>query len=119
MSDRTTPNLPSKSFAVTADFYRRIGFEERFRDEGWMILTRGALELEFFPCPTLNPRTSIASCCIRVDDVDALHEAFLVAALPSTGIPRLTAPVNQPWGLREFGLVDPDGSLLRCLGPLQ
>jgi hypothetical protein len=119
MTDRTTPNLPSRAFSITAAFYATLGFEQRFRDDGWMILQRGSLELEFFPWPTLNPRTSIASCCLRVEDVDALHAAFSVAALPSVGMPRLTAPVNQPWGLREFALVDPDGSLLRCLGPLQ
>jgi hypothetical protein len=39
---------------------------------------------------------------------------FLAALnLPSEGIPRLTAPVDQPWGMREFTLVDPSGNLVR------
>ena len=29
------------------------------------------------------------------------------------GIPRITALEDQPWGMREFALVDPDGNLLR------
>jgi hypothetical protein len=28
-------------------------------------------------------------------------------------IPRLTAPIDQPWGMREFALVDPSGNLVR------
>ena len=94
MTDRTTPNLPSRDFSASLSFYAALGFEERFRDDGWMILVRGSLELEFFPSPKLNPRTSIASCCLRVEDVDALHAAFSRAVLPSAGTPRLTAPKN-------------------------
>ena len=62
---------------------------------------------------------TIASCCLRVDDVDALHAAFAAAGLPASnrGMPRLTAPVTQPWGLREAALVDMDGNLLRLLSP--
>ena len=119
MPDRTTPNLPSRDFQQTAVFYARLGFEERFRDNGWMILARGPLELEFFPCPNIDPLTTIASCCIRVEDVDELHQAFSRAGLPEKGTPRLTPPKNEPWGLRTFALVDPDGSLLRCLGPVK
>jgi hypothetical protein len=55
----------------------------------------------------------MASCCVRVEDVGALHAASSKAALPTTGTPRLTVPVNEPWGLRAFALVDPDGNLLR------
>ena len=118
MSDRTTPNLPSRNLRETAAFYARLGFEERFRDDGWLILSRGPLELEFFPWPAIDPRTTIASCCVRVDNVDELHAAFATAGLSEKGTPRLTSPKNEPWGLRTFALVDPDGNLLRCLGPL-
>ena len=119
MPDRTTPNLPSRDFGETASFYAKLGFGERFRDDGWMILSRGSLELECFPAPKVNPRTTIASCCVRVGNIDELHAAFAAARLPEAGTPRLTAPKNQPWGFREFALVDLDGNLLRCLGPLK
>ena len=119
MGDRVTPNLPSRDLMRTSEFYARLGFEERFRDDGWLILVRGPLEIEFFPWPGCDPLTSTASCCIRVSDVDALFEAFARAELPTAGVPRLTAPANRPWGLREFALVDPDGSLVRCLGPMK
>jgi catechol 2,3-dioxygenase-like lactoylglutathione lyase family enzyme len=120
MVDRATPNLPSRDLNATARFYARLGFEEKFHDDGWMILQRGTLELEFFPYPRLDPRANIASCCLRIGDARALHAAFASADLPSSprATPRLTSPVDQPWGFREFALVDPDCNLLRCLESL-
>lgn len=116
MTDHSTPNLPSSDLERTALFYAALGFEVGFRDEGWMIMTRGGLIVEFVPL-AVDPATSIASCCFRVDDLDALHQAFITANLASDGwsAPRLTAPVDQEWGMREFALIDPDGNLIRCL----
>ena len=42
MADHATPNLPSRDFQATSDFYGKLGFTERWRDGGWMILERGA-----------------------------------------------------------------------------
>jgi catechol 2,3-dioxygenase-like lactoylglutathione lyase family enzyme len=119
MRERVTANLPARSFEETARFYGRLGFRLAFRDEGWMILERGPLEIEFFPHPDLDPAASWFSACVRVPDLDALHRAWSGAGLPASGIPRLTAPRDEPFGLRAFALVDPDGSLLRCLGPIR
>ena len=44
--DRATVNLPSADFDRTERFYAAVGFATRFRDHGWMILQRGAVELE-------------------------------------------------------------------------
>ena len=46
MTDRATPNLPSRDFEATARFYAALGFTESWRDAGWMILRRGDLTLE-------------------------------------------------------------------------
>ena len=117
---RATPNLPSRDLSATAAFYGQLGFHVAFVDDTWLILERGALQIEFFPWPELDPRTTIASCCLRVGDVDALYAAFATAGLASSAqsIPRLVAPENQHWGLREGALVDLDGNLLRLLGPI-
>ena len=120
MLDRATPNLPSRDLVATSQFYARLGFTEAFRDEGWLIVERGPIQIEFFPFSKLDPRKNIASCCIRVSDLNLLHQAFIGAGLPTScrDVPRITAAVDQPWGLREFAVVDPDGNLLRCLSPL-
>ena len=117
--DRITANLPSRDFDATERFYERLGFETEFKDPTWMILSRGPLEVEFFPWPDLDPYRSSASACVRVGDVDALFEAWAKAGLPGAGVPRLTPPADQPFGLRMAALVDEDGSLLRILGPVR
>ena len=117
MADRITANLPARDLAATAAFYGRLGFSETFRDDGWMILTRGPLMLEFFPHPELDPWSSWFSACIRVDDPDALLAEWRQAGLPSdhTSIPRLTGFFKHGGAPRMFALVDPDGSLLRVI----
>lgn len=119
MTDRATPNLPSRDLAATSAFYARLGFREQFRDDGWMILVRDTLQLEFFPHRELDPRENYAGACLRVADARALHAAFATAGLPSRGIPRLTPPADEPWGFRMFALVDEDGNLLRGLEKLE
>jgi hypothetical protein len=116
MSDRITANLPSRNFDATIGFYGRLGFGVAYRDPHWLILERGPLELEFFPWPDLDPASSSFSACIRVDDLSALHRDFSAAGLPGHGIPRLEPIRPITAGLWMFGLIDPDGSLLRGLG---
>ena len=118
MADRITANLPARDFAATSAFYGALGFSEEFRDEGWMILRRGGLVLEFFPHPGVDPWSSWFSACIRVDDPDALlAEWRRTAGLPEDrkAIPRLTGFFRHGGAPRMFALVDPDGSLLRVI----
>jgi catechol 2,3-dioxygenase-like lactoylglutathione lyase family enzyme len=112
-ADRVTANLPSSDFDRTAEFYGSLGFEPVFRAEGWMILRSGPLEIEFFAMKQ-KPETSWFSACVRVRDLDSLHERYSRAGLPQTSVPRLTSPEPDS-GLRMFALVDVDGSLLRCI----
>ena len=119
MTDRVTANLPAIDFDETERFYAALGFVRDFRNEEWMILCRGPLEIEFFPHPELKPSESWFSACVRIDDVDALHQAWSPLGLPDQGVPRLTPPCDQPFGLRMFALIDCNGSLLRCLGRLR
>ena len=116
-NDRITANLPSRDFDATLAFYGALGFELAYRDDGWLILTRGPLLLEFFPYPALDPGQSWFSACIRANDLDRLHRDFAEAGLPddTVSIPRMGAPERMPGVPRMFFLVDCDGSLLRCI----
>lgn len=113
--DRITANLPAIDLAATERFYAKLGFETGFRDSSWMILSRGMLEIEFFPYPDLDPYQSSFSACVRVARLDDLYRDWQRAGLPAQGIPRLTPPKLEPFGLRMFALIDPNGSLLRCI----
>ncbi|WP_430645243.1 VOC family protein [Agromyces sp. GXS1127] len=115
--DRAVPNLPSSDLDATEEFYVRLGFTRSFRDDGWMILRRGDVQLEFFPWPGLDPATSASRCTVRVADVDELAAAVVAAGVPvaEAGFPRLHEVRPREWGLRAGHLVDPDGNLLTLI----
>lgn len=117
MSDRATPNLPSRNFTTTSEFFAQLGFTETYRDSAWMILERGSITLEFFPCPDLDPATSWFSCCLRLDDIDAFIQQCRDAAVPVSdqGWPRIHLPQVESSGMRIGALVDPDCTLLRLV----
>lgn len=115
--DHATPNLPSRQFDATVAFYGRLGFEPGFRDDGWMILKRGSLMLEFFPYPDLDPATSSFGCCLRLDALDPFVAQCRSAGVEerTCGWPRLHSHRVEASGMRIAYLVDPDGTLLRLV----
>lgn len=117
MTDRAVPNLPSRDFDATVEFYGGFGFEPTYRDEGWLILRRGGIELEFFPFADVVPEESSFLCSIRVDDVDELYASVRASGVPEAdvGMPRLHAVRMQPFGLRVGYLVDLDGTQLNLV----
>lgn len=117
MVDLATPNLPARGLDATSTFYAGLGFATTYRDDGWMILERGGLLLEFFPDPGVDPASTAAGCCLRVDDLDSLYAACVGAGVPEqrTGWPRLHPPTVEDSGMRIAYLVDPDGNLLRLV----
>lgn len=117
MADHATPNLPSRDFETTAQFYGALGFEQGWRDAGWMILSRGIAKLEFFPFPDVDPLSSSFGCCLRLDDIDAIYAQALAAGVPEQcwGMPRLHPAKVEASGKRIAYLVDPDGTLVRLV----
>lgn len=117
MSDYATPNLPSRSFDQTQEFYRRLGFTLEYRDDDWMILKRGCLELEFFVHATLDPLASWFSCCLRFDELSEFYDLCKLADIPEkgSGYPRIHPPEEQDEGVRMGALIDLDGTLLRLI----
>lgn len=117
MSDQATPNLPSRAYEKTIAFYGPLGFETVWHDDGWLILERGGVMLEFFRYPDLDPAQSSFSCCMRLDDMAAFYKACVDAgiAVKTTGWPRLHPARTEPSGLLIGYLVDLDGTLLRLI----
>lgn len=115
-TERSEPILPARSLDETRTFYEKLGFTPWFRGRGefeYEIVSRGHLVVHFFAEHGLTPGDNETSCYWRVKDADQFYEEWAALGLPSEGIPRLTAPVDQPWGMREFTLVDPSGNLMR------
>ena len=117
MADQATPNLPARDFDATEAFYGRLGFETDYHSDGWMILSRGEVQLEFFPYPDLDPYQSSFSCCIRLDDLGAIMAQVEASGVPDArqGIPRYHPAAPDPSGLTIAYLIDPDGTLLRLI----
>lgn len=117
MTDYATPNLPSRDFANTQQFYGSFGFATTYVDDGWLIMARNGITLEFFLHKEVDPLTSWFSCCLRVDDADAFFDAFIAAGIAqgTTSYPRIHLPEMQPFGLRTGALIDIDGTLLRVV----
>lgn len=117
VADSATPNLPARDLGATAEFYAALGFHEDYRDDAWMILRRGEVTLEFYPDPDVDPATTAAGCCLRLDSAAAFLDVCRAAGLPETahGWPRVHPLRLEESGLRIGALVDLDGSLLRVV----
>lgn len=107
------PILPACDLRRTREFYERLGFRSGYNDDRYDILRRGNLVVHLERHDDLAPAANETSCYWRVTDADALHREFSALGLPSEGVPRLTEPSDEPWGMREFTLKDPAGNLIR------
>lgn len=102
------PQLPSLDLERTATFCAlTLGFEVVSRYETMIIVKRDAAEIHFWKCddPAL-PKES--SCYVRVVDLGPLFAAFKAA-----GAKFGYELTEQPWGMHEFQVNDPDGNALR------
>lgn len=116
LSDIAVPTLPAKDMDATIAFYSPLGFEAVYRTpdpEGYVILRRISVELQFFFWPDLDPATNYNGCYLRVSDVDRFYRDFANARLPARGIPSLGGIEKKFFGMREFRLVDVNGNLVR------
>lgn len=107
------PMLPALDLAATQTFYGALGFATVLSLPEYLIVARDGAELHFWPCADRNVAEN-TSCYLRSPDVDALHAAFL----PVPGL-RMRAPENRPWGMREFYIWDPSGTLLKFGQPIR
>jgi uncharacterized glyoxalase superfamily protein PhnB len=106
----TTPILPVQDMAGSASFYERAGFAVRVYEPGGgyaFVQLAGESVFDLTATENLDPATNGAGCYMVIDTVDDLHDRFAAAGLPVTDV------VDEPWGMREFTLTDPDGNHLR------
>ena len=106
MPDRATPNLPSRDLAATSLFYAGLGFAAACRDDGWMILTRGDLVLEFFPWAGLDPAANPCGCCLRLADVDAFAAPEPVVQRDAVAVDRHCVHLGVGHAQRLDGMLD-------------
>jgi len=95
-------------------FVEILGFTVQFRygEPAFYALVErdGArLNLRFVHEPVLDRKAEpdLLAASIPVENIDALYEEYTAA-----GAPMHQALKEQPWGLRDFIVRDPDGNLL-------
>lgn len=117
---KTIPILLSKNLEATAKEYEKLGFsiERKHIANGYLIANLDGIELHFSHWSELVSGANNAMCYIRTDEVDAIYKLWQFAQFAATGIPRLEAISDKPWGMREFAFVDSSGNLVRVGKPI-
>jgi len=103
---RAIPRLRVLDLDKALPFYTgSLGFSTRFEYPGYAGVVRDGVEIHLSQCedPALPKATS---CKVEVSGIHALH-----GACERKGIVHPKgALTEQPWGQREFAVLDPDGN---------
>ena len=126
------PNLPVRDIARSVQFYRdKIGIPPRHQEEGFAMISRDAIEVHLWLANDVTWRSrkgdepivsdaesflaGTAGCRIRVEGVEELYNT-----IRPLGIVHGNAPLtDQPWGDRDFAILDPDGNLVTFFQPIK
>lgn len=102
------PILPALNLTKALEFYvERMGFEMIIDLDDYAGVQRGAVQIHFWL--TDDPQfPSNSSCRIEVTGIDDLYNEYEAAGITDSG----TKPTNEPWGYRQFTLVDLFGNAI-------
>jgi len=107
--ERAIPVLASLDIDATQRFYKeKLGFEPASRYPDYGICRRDGIEIHFWLTDDRRfPENT--SCRVDVTGVDALY-----AEMKDAGVVHPNGPLtDQPWGMREFAILDGDGNLIK------
>jgi len=121
-----TPAMPTHDVPLAIEFYTDVlGFETVHAEGGFALLRRDGTTISLWGATDEGWRDGLdldrpvcsgaesfiagaASCSVEVEGVDELY-----ARCNERGIVHPNGHVgDQPWGVREFGIVDLDGNLV-------
>ena len=94
--------------ASIAWYMEVLGFSERFRFSNYAGIGHGGVQIHLAGPGTPNARAvGQGSIYIFVDDVDAYH-----VDITARGATAQAPPKDYEYGMRDFGITDPDGNIL-------
>lgn len=111
---KAIPVLAALDVPRLVNFYTsQLGFKSGWLDENYGIVKRDDIVIHFWHCNNkIFPQNT--SCYIDVEDIDLLYEE-----MKSAGVVHPNGPLaNQPWGQREFAILDPDGNMIKFGQPI-
>lgn len=101
--------LAVKDLAISAAYFKeRLGFDHEFSAPGWEFLSFGDFRVMLGECTDAlwaketGDHSYFAHCL--VENAEEVYEEFR-----ANGADFVQAIADKPWGLREFGIVTPDG----------
>lgn len=104
--EKMMPNLPLTDVPAGVAFYRDVlGFRINHAQDDLGVMDRDEVTVLLIARTDLH--TGIGSCYAYVRDADALY-----AELKAKGANVQGEPVSQPWGLRDFYVLDLEGNKL-------
>ena len=108
MTNRIIPALLTRDMQQTLQFYTTLGFQTVGSDD-WAEVSREGVALQFHSSPPIGtPEQPVMSGTLYfyIGDVDALATEFAGKVKFEWG------PEVMPYGIKEFGLRDPNGYFL-------
>lgn len=109
--DLVAPRFLVRDMEQALAFYGQLGFTTPYHDEGFAIVERDGIALQFnVSDPTQEPpKEGCRVCYIGVTNIEALYQQYL-----PTGTIKSPPPPFQatPWGTKGFWLCDPFRNIL-------
>jgi len=105
--DSVAPRFLVGDMEQALAFYGQLGFATPYHDEGFAIIERDGMALQFnVSDPTQEPTKGCRVCSISVTHIEALYQQYL-----PTGA--LRSPIQATaWGTKGFWLCDPFRNIL-------
>jgi hypothetical protein len=109
--EAVTPVIPVSDLAAALARYRRLGFAVRAygHGTGYGYADRGRVSLHLNEWDEHDPRRTGSVVYIYVSDADAVRAEWMASGVEG----RFGEARDTDYGMREFGYVDPDGTLHR------
>lgn len=93
---------------TSSKFFEDVGFKINSEPNGWVFVERDNCMVMLGECPDALPPSELGDHSyfgyLRVDDVDGYYQE-----LKGKGLKTLSPISDRPWGMREFGVVSPEG----------
>ena len=119
------PTIAKTSFVIavpdlksSAAFYQDVlGFVvHTISNPGWLFYTSGDCTIMAGECPDAIPPRKLGDhayfAYLQIDEIDSFYESVLAAGAEICKRLR-----DEPWGMREFGLVTIDGHRIMFAAP--
>jgi uncharacterized glyoxalase superfamily protein PhnB len=91
-----------------SQFFVSLGFEVMSRPPGWVFVEKDNCMVMLGECPDAARAGDLGDHSyfgyLRVDDADSYYQQLVAG-----GVEIISPIMDKPWGMREFGVVSPEG----------